>query len=120
MVNRENKMYTRIEQNEIRHNIKIAIHRIWRISDVYTEKPDVSSELDNIIHYFTQVLPEVITLHDRRLIQAWTDAGYDPKLIRDVRQFPKITFGNWVGGDRDGHPLVTAPSYTGDTDEVEA
>ncbi|MCX6219969.1 MAG: phosphoenolpyruvate carboxylase [Bacteroidia bacterium] len=108
VVNRENKMYTRIEQNEIRHNIKIAIHRIWRISDVYTEKPDVSSELDNIIHYFTQVLPEVITLHDRRLIQAWADAGYDPKLIRDVRQFPKITFGNWVGGDRDGHPLVTA------------
>jgi phosphoenolpyruvate carboxylase len=107
-VNRENKMYTRIEQNEIRHNIKIAIHRIWRISDVYTEKPDVSSELDNIIHYFTQVLPEVITLHDRRLIQAWTDAGYDPDLVRDVRQYPKITFGNWVGGDRDGHPLVTA------------
>jgi len=108
VVKRENKMYTRIEQNEIRHNIKIAIHRIWRISDVYTEKPNVSSELDNIIHYLTQVLPEVITLHDRRLIQAWTDAGYDPGLIRDVRQFPKITFGNWVGGDRDGHPLVTA------------
>ena len=108
VVNRENKMYTRIEQNEIRHNIKIAIHRIWRISDVYTEKPDVSSELDNIIHYLTQVLPEVITLHDRRLIQSWTDAGYDPSLIHDVRQFPKITFGNWVGGDRDGHPLVTA------------
>jgi phosphoenolpyruvate carboxylase len=108
VVNRENKMYTKIEQNEIRHNIKIAIHRIWRISDVYTEKPDVKSELDNIIHYLTQVLPEVITLHDRRLIQAWTDAGYDPGLIRDVRQYPKITFGNWVGGDRDGHPLVTA------------
>ena len=108
VVNRENRMYTRIEQNEIRHNIKIAIHRIWRISDVYTEKPDVGSELDNIIHYFTQVFPEVITLHDRRLIQAWTEAGYDPQLIRDVRKFPKITFGNWVGGDRDGHPLVTS------------
>jgi len=108
VVKRENKMYTKIEQNEIRYNIKIAIHRIWRISDLYTEKPDVSSELDNIIHYFTQVLPEVITLHDRRLIQAWSDAGFDPKLIRDVKQFPKITFGNWVGGDRDGHPLVTA------------
>src|ERR1035437_7185213 len=108
VVKRENKMYTKIEQNEIRYNIKIAIHRIWRISDLYTEKPDVSSELDNIIHYFTQVLPEVISLHDRRLIQAWTDVGFDPNLIRDVKQFPKITFGNWVGGDRDGHPLVTS------------
>ncbi len=108
LVNRENKMYTRIEQNEIRQNIKIAIHRIWRISDVYTEKPHVSAELDNIIHYLTQVLPEVITLHDRRLVQAWDEAGFDPALIRDVNQFPRITFGNWVGGDRDGHPLVTA------------
>jgi phosphoenolpyruvate carboxylase len=108
VVRRENSTYTRMEQNEIRQNIKIAIHRIWRISDVYTEKPNVSSELDNIIHYFTQVLPEVITVHDRRLTQAWTNAGFDPKLIRDASQLPKITFGNWVGGDRDGHPLVTA------------
>lgn len=108
VVKRENKVYTRIEQDEIRHDIKIAIHRIWRISDVYTEKPNVSSELDNIIHYFTNVFPEVIKLHDRRLVQAWKHAGFDPNLIRDAKQFPKITFGNWVGGDRDGHPFVKA------------
>ncbi|MEL7589275.1 MAG: phosphoenolpyruvate carboxylase [Prolixibacteraceae bacterium] len=108
VVKRENKMFTRIEQNEIRHDIKIAIHRIWRISDVFTEKPDVSTELDNIIHYFTQVFPEVIALHDRRLVQAWAEIGFDPALLRDASQFPNITFGNWVGGDRDGHPLVTA------------
>jgi len=108
MVKRENKMFTKMEQDEIRQDIKIAIHRIWRISDVYTEKPDVGTELDNIIHYFTQVLPEVITLHDRRLTQAWTHAGLDAQLIRDPRQLPQITFGNWVGGDRDGHPFVTA------------
>jgi phosphoenolpyruvate carboxylase len=108
VVKRENKIYTKIEQNEIRHEIKIAIHRIWRISDVFIEKPDVSSELNNIIHYFTQVFPEVIVLHDRRLIQAWSEIDFDPALLRDVNQFPKITFGNWVGGDRDGHPFVTA------------
>ncbi len=108
VVSRENQTYSRMEQNEIRINIKIALHRIWRISDVYTEKPDVGSELDNIIHYLTQVFPEVIRLHDRRLLQAWKEIGFDSSLIRQARQFPKITFGNWVGGDRDGHPLVTA------------
>ena len=108
MVKRENKMYTRTEQAELRKTIKIALHRIWRISDVYTEKPDVGTELENIIHYLTRVFPEVINLHDSRLIQAWEDAGFDSHLLRDPGNFPKITFGNWVGGDRDGHPLVTA------------
>ncbi len=108
VVRRENQMYSRFEQDENRKRIKIALHRIWRISDVYTEKPDIDSELDNIIHYLTQVFPEVITLHNRRLIQAWEEAGFDPALIRGTGNFPKITFGNWVGGDRDGHPLVTA------------
>jgi len=108
VVKRENQMYSKLEQNEIRKSIKIALHRIWRISDVYTEKPDVTSELDNIMHYLTQVFPEVIKLHDRRLIQAWQEAGFNSNLLREIDQFPKITFGNWVGGDRDGHPLVTA------------
>ncbi len=108
LVKRENSMYTKMEQNELRKNIKLALHRIWRISDIYTEKPKVSSELENIIHYLTQVFPEVIILHDRRLIQAWEEAGFDPLLMRQAKDFPKITFGNWVGGDRDGHPLVTA------------
>ena len=108
VVKRENSMYSRMEQQQIRQSIKIALHRIWRTSDIYTEKPDISSELDNITHYLTQVFPEVIKLHDRRLIQAWQTAGFDQQLIRKADSFPKISFGNWVGGDRDGHPLVTA------------
>ena len=108
ILKRENTMYTRAEQAELRKEIKIALHRIWRISDVYTEKPDVDSELENIIHYLTQVFPEVVHLHDKRLLQAWEDAGFDTALIRDACKLPGISFGNWVGGDRDGHPLVTA------------
>jgi len=105
VVNRENNMFSRIEQLEIRNNIKIALHRIWRISDVYTEKPDIDSELDNIIHYLTRVFPDVINHHDRHLLQAWEEAGFDP---HQIYESSIITFGNWVGGDRDGHPLVNA------------
>ena len=108
ILKRENTMYTRAEQDELRKDIKIALHRIWRISDVFTEKPDVDSELDNIIYYLTQVFPEVIVQHDRRLKRAWEAAGFDQKLLPGSSNFPAITFGNWVGGDRDGHPLVTA------------
>lgn len=114
VVKRENQMFTKAEQDEIRNEIKLSIHRIWRISDVYTEKPEVSSELENIIHYLTKVFPEVITLHDKRLKQAWENAGFDGSLLNNTKNLPKITFGNWVGGDRDGHPLVT-PEVTSDT-----
>lgn len=107
VVNRENTMYSRMEQQQIRQQIKIVLHRIWRTSDIYTEKPEISSELDNIIHYLTHVFPDVIKLHDRKLIQAWQFAGFDLNLIRKANSLPKISFGNWVGGDRDGHPLVT-------------
>jgi phosphoenolpyruvate carboxylase len=108
ILKRENTMYTRSEQEELRKEIKIALHRIWRISDVFTEKPEVDSELDNIIYYLTQVFPDVVIQHDRRLQQAWKETGFDPGLLHQLSGFPQITFGNWVGGDRDGHPLVTA------------
>lgn len=114
VVKKENCMYSEKEQEQIRKNMKIVLHRIWRTSDVYTEKPDVTSELDNVMHYLVNVFPEVIKMHDQHLIQAWEDAGFDINLIRKANSFPKISFGNWVGGDRDGHPLVT-PQVTSET-----
>ncbi len=107
IVQRENRMYTHIEQEEIRHEIKLALYRIWKTGEIFTEKPDVSSELRNVLHYLTNVFPEVLPIVDRRLRQAWQNLGFDPKLIQSAASKPKMSFGNWVGGDRDGHPFVT-------------
>ncbi|MGQ8337877.1 phosphoenolpyruvate carboxylase [Sunxiuqinia sp. A32] len=107
LVKRENQMYTRIEKGEIRNEIKQILHRLWNIGEIYIEKPRIESELDNILHYFTDVLPEVIILLDKRLKQAWNESGFDTKLLNDSDFYPGLSFGNWVGGDRDGHPLVS-------------
>jgi len=107
IVKRENQMFTAIEQDEIRREIKLELHRLWRINEVYFEKPDIETELDNVLHYLTNVFPDVITIHDRRLAEAWESLKLDPALIKASENYPSITFGNWVGGDRDGHPLVT-------------
>lgn len=108
LVQLENKMYTQRERNNIRHNVKLTLYRIWKTGEIYLEKPDVQSELANIIHYLTNVFPKVIPMLDRRLLQAWSDAGHNIKDIVENYAFPKMAFGNWVGGDRDGHPLITA------------
>jgi phosphoenolpyruvate carboxylase len=108
LVQLENSMFTKRERNNIRHNIKLTLYRLWKTGEIYLEKPDVQSELGNIIHYLTNVFPQVIPMLDRRLLQAWSDAGNKIEDIVENHAFPRIAFGNWVGGDRDGHPLITA------------
>jgi phosphoenolpyruvate carboxylase len=112
MLKRENSMYNRYEQQEIRDNIKGILHQLWFIGEIFMEKPALESELENVLHYFHKVFPEVLPMLDYRLEQAWQDAGFDPKLVQDTGTYPSISFGNWVGGDRDGHPLVTAEVTT--------
>ncbi len=107
LVKRENTMYTSYEQDEIKHDIKQIIHKLWFIGEIFKEKPAVESELENVLYYFYKVFPEMLHYLDFRLKQAWEKAGFDSKWVEDTENFPTITFGNWVGGDRDGHPLVT-------------
>ncbi|MGF1638382.1 MAG: phosphoenolpyruvate carboxylase [Cyclobacteriaceae bacterium] len=107
LVKRENKMFTEKEQAAIRKEIQLALYRLWKTGEIFVEKPDVSSELRNIQYYLTKVFPDILSSLDNRLVQAWEEVGFDMELIRSADKFPKFSFGNWVGGDRDGHPLVT-------------
>jgi len=103
----ENPVYTALERDQIRSGIKELLTRLWFIDDIYLEKPQVETELENILHYLTKVFPDVFELHDKTLIQAWNEAGFRPESLQNYRAMPKISLGSWVGGDRDGHPLVT-------------
>lgn len=107
MVMRENQMYTKNELANIRHNIKQSLYRLWKTGEIYVEKPDVASELRNVLHYLTNVFPELVPVMDRRMLQAWEDQGFNVQTIYELEAWPKLSLGNWVGGDRDGHPLVT-------------
>ncbi len=108
LVKRENSMYNSYENDENKNEIKRVITTIWYIDEYYMEKPKVETELDNVIHYFVNVFPEIINLLNRRLIQAWENAGFNKRKLVESNNFPLLKFGTWIGGDRDGHPLVTA------------
>ena len=120
LVKRENAMWTPQEQSAITDEIKVALERLWRTGDIYIEKPDVPSELRNVIHYLRNVFPDVLPQLDLRLKQAWTDAGFEGTLLPDPRKLPRLSFGNWVGGDRDGHPLVDAEVTRRTLDDLRA
>ena len=108
LVKRENSMYNSYEMEENRNQIKQMINAIWNIDEFYIEKPNVETELENVLHYFTNVFPEIVTINNRRLVQAWEHSGFNVRNLIDSNTFPQLRLGTWIGGDRDGHPFVTA------------
>ncbi|NNC74735.1 MAG: phosphoenolpyruvate carboxylase, partial [Acidimicrobiia bacterium] len=107
LVARENQMWTPGEQQGIRDDLMAGLARLWRTGDIFLERPGVEDELRNIVHYLVKVFPNVMPRLDDRLRSAWEYVGFDQALLTDD-VIPQISFGTWVGGDRDGHPLVTA------------
>lgn len=107
MVRRENRVWTENEKKQIKEDIKAAMQRLWFTGQVFLQKPTLRDELRNVLHYLRNIFPDVVPLLDKRLREAWREAGFDARLIEDRKVLPGISFANWVGGDRDGHPLVT-------------
>lgn len=84
-----------------------AIERLWLTGEINCQKPKVEDELDNLLYYLTEVFPSTLHRLDDNLLNAWQETWpKEAPLERD--QLPLLQFGSWVGGDRDGHPLVTA------------
>jgi phosphoenolpyruvate carboxylase len=104
---RERDNMTPSEGALLRERVKTALERLWRTGEILLEKPTLSDERRNVMHYLRDVFPAVLPELDARLRLAWTAAGFDPAQLRDGN-LPQVRFGTWVGGDRDGHPGVTA------------
>ena len=108
LVKKENKIWTHMENLAIDNSMKVLLERWWRSGEVYLEKPSLASERNNVMHFFSKIFPEAVKLSDQRLKYVWQSYRFDPKKLDKPEQFPVIEFGSWVGGDRDGHPYVTA------------
>jgi phosphoenolpyruvate carboxylase len=107
LVSRENQMWTPAEQAETDANLRAMLERLWRTGEIFLERPDIADEFRNVAHYLVRVFPQVVSRLDGRLRSAWVATGFDPELLTDAA-LPQLRFGTWVGGDRDGHPFVTA------------
>lgn len=104
----ENQNLSPSQREAIRNDIKIGLERLWRTGEILLEKPDVATERRSVVYYLREVFPRALVQLDERLANAWKDAGFDQALLSSPKGWPRMRFGTWVGGDRDGHPLVTA------------
>lgn len=108
LVKRENQMWTPEERQWLKDEVKVILERLWRTGEIHLERPNVEFEQRNMMHYFKNVFPEIIPWLDNRFKSAWEQAGFGSDLDYWQGDLPTIRFGTWVGGDRDGHPFVTA------------
>lgn len=102
----DNAAYTPREQVRIRGQLETQIENLWRTGEIHVTRPTIDAELQNAMHYLREVFPEALARAHIHLREAWEAAGFDPEKADELP--PLIRFGSWIGGDRDGHPFVTA------------
>jgi phosphoenolpyruvate carboxylase len=105
IVELENSMWTPAERAQLEAEARTCIERLWRTGEIFLEKPSVADERRNVLHYLENVFPVALPWADARLKAAWARAGFG---AAGHAAMPTLRFGDWVGGDRDGHPFVEA------------
>ncbi|MGA0846233.1 MAG: phosphoenolpyruvate carboxylase, partial [Luteolibacter sp.] len=106
MQERENPSYTDRERARGRRFLEAQLEALWRTGEIHVTRPSITQELDNALFYLREVFPEAVTRARTHLAEAWLAAGFAPSALDKLP--PMIRFGTWIGGDRDGHPGVTA------------
>jgi len=107
-------LLTPADSQRVQALTKAALERLWRTGEILLTKPEITDERRNVLYYLRDVFPSVLPRLHSRLRSAWEAAGLDPALIDAPGKTPRVRFGTWVGGDRDGHPGVT-PQVTAET-----
>ncbi len=102
----ENPAYTPREQDRLQRQLQTQLENLWRTGEIHVTRPSIEAELQNALHYLREVFPEALARAHVHLREAWQAEGFDPAEIDALP--PLLRFGSWIGGDRDGHPFVTA------------
>ena len=92
--------------DEIRHtpaDIRREIVSLWLTDRSRTERPEVTDEARTGLWYFDRTLYQLLPRLNADLQDA-LDLYYPG--VRAPRRW--LSFGSWIGGDRDGNPGVTA------------
>jgi len=107
---------TRRETISVQRGLRSVVESLWLTDPVVYFKPAVLDEVKyGLYHFESVVIDAVLDVHEELVNKykeltgqdSQTGAGRTPS--SGARPCPRtfITFGSWMGGDRDGNPFVT-------------
>jgi phosphoenolpyruvate carboxylase len=92
------------EAEDCENNIRAEVTSLWQTDEVRLAKPTVDDEIRMGLRYFRLSLFDALPRIYAEVGEAFRDVyGLD----LDENTLPNLVhFGSWIGGDRDGNPLV--------------
>jgi phosphoenolpyruvate carboxylase len=100
---------------ECENAIRAEVTSLWQTDEVRLAKPTVDDEIRIGLRYFRLSLFDSLPRIYDEIVEAFRDVY---GLVLDESTVPNIIhFGSWIGGDRDGNPLVK-PECTRDALEM--
>src|SRR5690606_15077491 len=98
----------KLRQEELKEQMLSVLEALWLTEQTRSLRPTVEEETERTLFFFRKSILPVIPLFHRKLEEVAGISFPAP---------PVVTFGSWVGGDRDGNPAVT-PQVTVRTAEA--
>lgn len=99
------------EQQEVKELLHDHIVLLWQSDETRDRRPTVMDEVRNTgLYFFENTLFDLIPRVYEELESALLE--YYPEQSFEIPSF--LTYGSWIGGDRDGNPYVT-PEVTKET-----
>ncbi|MDX6679171.1 MAG: phosphoenolpyruvate carboxylase, partial [Solirubrobacteraceae bacterium] len=91
-----------VAERRVRRRLEELVDLLWQTDELRVTRPEVMDEASSAVYYFDALRQDAVP----HTLEALTDElgrlGVDLPL--DARP---LTFGTWIGGDRDGNPHVT-------------
>jgi phosphoenolpyruvate carboxylase len=95
---------TEAEARRCEEAIHAEITSLWQTDEVRQAKPTVDDEIRMGLRYFRLSLFETLPRVYAEVAESMRDVY---GMVLDAAELPNLlSFGSWIGGDRDGNPLV--------------
>ena len=98
--------------DSLQQDLIAEITALWQTDDVRSARPTVRDEIRMALDYYESSLFDTLPVLYGEVASALTQVY--PEAHADLASLPLlVSFGSWIGGDRDGNPFVT-PEATRD------